>query len=266
MKDILSEDTLRRWLPPDVPLQLLPETDSTNLDAKRWAAEGAPHGALVLALRQTGGRGRLGRSFSSPLGGLYLSVVLRPGAGFAAPGLVTSAAAVAVCGAVQSLCGLSLGIKWVNDLFYQGKKCCGILAEAGTAPETGAVEYMVVGIGLNLSTPPAAFPPDVAQLATSLYPGGTAPVSRAQLTAEIHRRLLALCAALPSRDFLAEYRRRSLVLGRPVQVLSKTPYPALALAINNDANLVVQMEDGSQKTLSYGEISIKWQNGEGEAL
>ena len=108
---------------------------------------------------------------------------------------MTISAAVAVARAVKALCGLELGIKWVNDLYYQGRKVCGILTEAGTDMECGQLEWLVVGIGLNLTTSPADWPEELARTAGSLYPGGPAPVSRAVLAGAIARELLSLCPA-----------------------------------------------------------------------
>lgn len=130
------------------PVYLHERLDSSNQTAKRLALAGAPHGTLVLAGQQSAGRGRMGRRFESPAGkGIYLSLVLRvPVPASEALG-VTVGAAVAVARAVQKLCGIELGIKWVNDLYYQGKKVCGILTEAGTSVESGLLEWLVVGIG-----------------------------------------------------------------------------------------------------------------------
>ena len=139
--------------PSPAPVQLYDTLESTNRTAKLLALEGAAHGTLVLAGGQTAGRGRLGRSFASPAGkGVYCSVVLRPPLPAANAQTATIGAAVAVCRAVQMLCGLELAIKWVNDLYYRGKKVCGILTEAGTDLESGQLEWLVVGIGLNLTT------------------------------------------------------------------------------------------------------------------
>lgn len=238
------------------PVRFLEETDSTNIEAKRWAQQAAPHGALVLARRQNAGRGRMGRGFSSPPGGIYASMVLRPNGQASAPALVTAAAAVAVHAAVQQVCGLSLGIKWVNDLYSDGKKCCGILAEAAIDAQANTTEYIVLGIGINYNTPQAAFDA-VSQPATSLYPHGGAPGPAAQLAAAIHSRVLQLWAAFPGRDFLQQYRRHSMVLGRQVTVLDTPPWPAQAVAIDDDARLVVRNEKGEEKALSFGEISIQ---------
>lgn len=254
--DWLSEAAVRHCLAGPYPVQVFDEVDSTNLCGKRWAIDGAPHGALLVAGRQTAGRGRLGRSFVSPPGGLYLSIVLRPEQQKSADAVfITAAAAVAVCGAVAQLCGRELSIKWVNDLFYQHKKCCGILTEAATGMESGGIEYMVVGIGLNYTTPQHCLQPLAA--ATSLFPAGGAPVPRAQLAADIHRRLLAAFDTLSARTFLPEYRRRSLVLGRPVTVMARVPYEATAVAIDDEARLVVQTPDGKTEAIAYGEISVR---------
>ena len=257
--DTLSVQGVRAYLPNHtIPIQVWEETQSTNGLAKQWALEGAPHGAMVLAQQQTGGRGRLGRSFASPAGGLYMSVVLRPSLQMMEDAsLVTSAAAVAVCEAVQELCGLSLSIKWVNDLFYGDKKCCGILTEGGTGFEAGTIEYMVVGIGLNYATPAGSFPPELAAIAGSLYPEGAAPVPRVQLAALIYTKLVAYFNTLPQRAFLPEYRKRSLLLGKDIQVLTNPPYFAKALSIDEDARLVVEREDKTVVSLFSGEVSVR---------
>ena len=168
--------------PYPAPVQVYDTLESSNRTAKLLALDGAPHGTLVLTAHQSAGRGRLGRVFESPSGkGVYLSVLLRPAVPAASAQTATIGAAVAVCRAVQELCGLELGIKWVNDLYYQGKKVCGILTEAGTDLESGRLEWLVVGIGLNLTATAADWPPELAEKAGSLYPGGPAPVSRAAL-------------------------------------------------------------------------------------
>ena len=133
----------------DAPIYLYDKLESSTRTAKTLALEGTPHGTMVLTSQQTAGRGRLGRRFESPAGkGIYLSLVLRPGLPMTEAQAVTVSAAVAVCRAVKRLCGLDLGIKWVNDLYYNGKKVCGILTEAGADIESGQLEWLVVGIGL----------------------------------------------------------------------------------------------------------------------
>ena len=193
----------------DAPIYLYDKLESSNRTAKTLALEGTPHGTMVLTSQQTAGRGRLGRRFESPAGkGIYLSLVLRPGLPMTEAQAVTVSAAVAVCRAVKRLCGLDLGIKWVNDLYYNGKKVCGILTEAGADIESGQLEWLVVGIGLNLTSRPEDWPEELRPIAGSLYPGGPAPVSRAALAGAIARELLGLC---PAFDCLDEYRARCFV-------------------------------------------------------
>ena len=242
--------------PYSAPVQLYDTLESTNRTAKLLALEGTAHGTLVLAGGQTAGRGRLGRSFASPAGkGVYCSVVLRPPLPAANAQTATIGAAVAVCRAVQMLCGLELAIKWVNDLYYKGKKVCGILTEAGTDLESGQLEWLVVGIGLNLTSRPEDWPEELRPIAGSLYPGGPAPVSRAALAGEIARQLLALC---PDFDCLDEYRARCFVPGHWVTVCAETEtYAAKALAIDEEGRLVIQRENGRQEALRCGEVTTR---------
>ena len=167
----------------------------------------------------------------------------------------TISAAVAVARAVKALCGLELGIKWVNDLYYQGRKVCGILTEAGTDMESGQLEWLVVGIGLNLTATAEDFPPELTAKAGSLYPGGPAPVSRAALAGAIGRELLALC---PGFECLDEYRARCFVPGHWVTVCTGTEtYAAQALSIDDAGRLVVQREGGRTEALRCGEVTIR---------
>lgn len=239
--------------PYPAPVQVYDTLESSNRTAKLLALDGAPHGTLVLTAHQSAGRGRLGRVFESPSGkGVYLSVLLRPAA---SAQTATIGAAVAVCRAVQELCGLELGIKWVNDLYYQGKKVCGILTEAGTDLESGRLEWLVVGIGLNLTSRPEDWPEELRPIAGSLYPGGPAPVSRAALAGAIARELLGLC---PDFDCLDEYRARCFVPGHWVTVCTGTEsYAAKAVAIDDAGRLIVQREGGRTEALCHGEVSIR---------
>ena len=238
------------------PIHLYDRLESSNQTAKQLALSGAPHGTLVLTDQQSAGRGRMGRKFESPAGqGIYLSLLLRADIPAADAQTVTVSAAVAVCRAVKALCGLELSIKWVNDLYYRGKKVCGILTEAGADLESGRLEWLVVGIGLNFTTPPEAFPAELRRLAGSLFPGGPAPVSRVALAAAIARELLTLC---PAFDCLEEYRARCFVPGHWVTVCTgRETYAALALSIDDAGRLVVRRENGREEALQHGEVSIR---------
>lgn len=232
-------------------LTVVAETASTNTDLRRLAEAGAPEGATLVAVSQTGGRGRRGRSFYSPEGGLYLSTLLRPAAGTDL-GLLTSCAAVAAARAIESLCPLSVGIKWVNDLYIHGRKVCGILAEAGFAD--GTLDYVVLGFGINVAS--VALPPELAAIATTLGNEGAA-VDRAALAAALLNQWERAYATLSTGDFLAESRHRSVVLGRPVQVLrGSESFSATAEAITDAGHLVVRTADGLTELLS-GEVSLR---------
>ena len=222
------------------------------------ALDGAPAGTVVAALCQTQGRGRFGRVFESPPGGLYLSMVLRPEGSIAQALTLTAAAAVAVCLAVEECCGVSLSVKWVNDLVLEGKKCGGILTEGAAALESGRLEYLIVGIGLNLCTLPEDFSPAVRPVAASLYPG-LAPLPVHQLAASLCRQLARLCFDPQPEQFLPEYRRRSCVLGHHITVHPPAgqPYAAFAQAIDDQGRLVVRLPAGGVQPLQWGEVSVR---------
>ena len=207
----------------DAPIYLYDKLESSNRTAKTLALEGTPHGTMVLPMTEAQA--------------------------------VTVSAAVAVCRAVKRLCGLDLGIKWVNDLYYNGKKVCGILTEAGADIESGQLEWLVVGIGLNLTSRPEDWPEELRPIAGSLYPGGPAPVSRAALAGAIARELLGLC---PAFDCLDEYRARCFVPGHWVTVCTGTEsYAAKAVAIDDAGRLIVAREGGRTEALCHGEVSIR---------
>ena len=168
-------------------------------------------------------------------------------------------AAVAVAEGIERITGRSADIKWVNDLFYRGKKCCGILTEAAADVETGGVDYLVVGIGLNLLPPEGGWPEELAEIAASIFTPGE-HVGRCRIAAAIADELLALCTALPDTSFMAEYRARNLVPGRDVDVIQNGERrPAHALAITDDGHLLVRLPGGGQEELSFGEVSIRFQ-------
>ncbi len=226
---------------------------STNTRCKELARAGAPEGTVVVALAQTAGRGRRGRRFHSPAGGIYLSVLLRP-SGPVDPGLITCCGAVAALRAVCRLCDAPVGIKWVNDLILNGRKFCGILAEGEPAP-TGGLSYVVLGFGINVAA--ADFPPELAAIATSLANEGYAVEREALLTALLEE--LEAVYALPPATMLAEYRRHCLVLGRGVTVYrGNETFAATARAVTEDGGLAVDTEQGETVILRSGEVSLRW--------
>ncbi len=259
--EVLSEQGVRPYLNERIPMLVVEkEVVSTNITAKELAAKGAPHGTLVMADAQTGGRGRRGRSFSSPPGtGLYLTMILRSGLPMECVVPMTSAAAVAVYRAIRKVCGKELSIKWVNDVYWRGKKCCGILTEAAADMESGGVDYVVVGIGLNLLEPEGGFPPELRDIAGSIFDPGE-PVQRCRIAAEVANELLDMADALPETPFMEDYIQHNFVPGKDIFVIQNgEKRPAHARAITPDGHLVVDNPDGTTEELSFGEVSIRIQ-------
>ena len=244
---MLNESILKTLLP-DTPVRVSEVTVSTNSDAKEWLMQGATHGSLIIARRQTGGKGRMGRSFASAEGGLYMSIVLRSPCG---AGELTTLCAVAVRRAVRQLTGIILDIKWVNDLLHNGKKVCGILCEGvwnGSIP----LGY-VAGIGLNVSQ--KEFPPDLKDIAASLYPDGNAPAGPEVFASEIHKEIIRLLPGSPGH--MAEYRSACLTLGKQIRwKKEEKTYTGIARDIDNNGSLIAETEDGTFRIRS-GEVSLE---------
>jgi BirA family biotin operon repressor/biotin-[acetyl-CoA-carboxylase] ligase len=236
------------------------EVDSTNNLAKEYAAGGAKEGFLVVSKEQAGGRGRLGKRFCSPKeSGIYMSVILRPALKAQDSVFITAAAAVAVCRAIERTAGVVTQIKWVNDICAGGKKLCGILTEAVSEVESGGILSVVLGIGVNTQRPQNGYPPEIERIATSvkeLNPVG--PFSKNQLIAEILNQFEPLYTALEKKEYMDEYKSRSCIIGREIEILqnggNKT---ARVIGIDDNAMLVAREKDGSVVTLHSGEISIR---------
>lgn len=238
-------------------IRYFPELDSTNTFARSLPPETAPEGTVIIAGRQTAGRGRMARSFQSPADkGLYLSVLLWPRIPPERLLSVTALAGVALCRAVERLCGVSPGLKWPNDPVLNGKKLCGILTEHTSR---GA---LIIGIGVNVSQSPADFTPDVAEMATSLEAELGRPVSRAALAARLLEELDGMYQALLAgrlEDYRADYRRLCVNLGRRVQLIAPdgTRETAEALDIDRDFGLIVRDGAGETRTVLSGEVSVR---------
>ena len=234
---------------------VMDEVDSTNLELKRLAQGGANDGTVVIAEHQTSGRGRLGRSFFSPAGsGIYMSVLIKPSFEEEKAVLVTTAVSVAVCRAIERVSGKNPLIKWVNDLYLNNKKICGILTEAIRDAKSGRIEYIVIGIGINCAE--TDFPDDIKNIAGSICEREEC-FSRNELIAEIIKEINILGDFADNKDFIDEYRRRSLVIGKEIRILGKTEEKATAIDIDENGGLVVKLSNGETKILSSGEISIR---------
>lgn len=243
-----AEEAIRRALGHrwgQIPVRVLPETDSTNLRLKAWYRAGqiAPP-YLLTADSQTAGRGRLGRRFISPPGtGLYMSLLASPPSGTDC-GLITILAAVAVCRAIEEMTDLRLRIKWVNDLFVRGKKVCGILAEGLGGP-------VIIGVGVNLRTPPGGFPPEAG-------PAGAldADVEAPLLAGRIARYILDGLEAPDDPTILDAYRQRMPLTGQTVRYTQNgQEKTAQVTGVAPDGGLMIE-DDTGPHTLRTGEVTL----------
>ncbi|WP_409969272.1 biotin--[acetyl-CoA-carboxylase] ligase [Bengtsoniella intestinalis] len=262
--DLLTQGEIQSYLPQGLTiahtLDALETVDSTNSYLKTLAVQGAqlaPHGTVVVSDCQSAGRGRMARSFHSPAGtGIYLSLLLRPQCAPQALMPLTAMAAVAICRAVEEICGLQAQIKWPNDIVVAQKKLCGILTELSIEGETGRVDYVVLGMGINVGQ--TAFPDELTACAVSLQQMGYT-VSRPQLTALMLKHLDALSQSLQApQTYLAPYRERCVNLGKALEIvrLDGTSQPVTGHAIDDTFALVVRHVDGTLETLQSGEVSI----------
>ena len=260
--DILSPQGIRRFLKPeyrDLDLTVLPTAPSTNALVREKANQGCPEGCVIVACEQTAGRGRYGRQFFSPVdSGVYLSLLLRPTAYSPQQATcLTAAAAAAMCQAIEEVTGQQPGIKWVNDIFLHGKKVCGILTEAAVGLETGTLNYMVLGAGVNLYPPAEGFPEEIQSIAGSVLER-SCPEAKNRLVGEFLNRFWDFYSHPECRAYLEDYRARSLAIGRNVTVLSAgRAVSAYAYGIDDDFRLLVRYENGDTEALSYGEIRIQ---------
>lgn len=231
-------------------------TDSTNDRVKELAKDGAAAGTAVAAAAQTGGRGRRGRTFYSPAGtGMYLSYLFRPEMAVEKCMHLTCACAVAAARAISVLCGITPGIKWPNDLCYEGKKLGGILTEISA--EAGKLLWAVVGIGINCRTPEGGFPPQIAEIAQSLEAVSGKRVDPRQLAEKMAKELRE--DLLSNRKaYMEEYRSLCVTLGKPVQVISPNGVrEAFAEEVDDEGALLVRYPDGSRETVNSGEVSVR---------
>ncbi len=260
MSDRLSKEKVDALLGEDNPftIQIYDCIASTNTTAKEAARNGSMEGLVILADRQIGGYGRYGRSFHSPGGtGLYMSILLRPKAAASTTLFLTIAAAAAVAEAIEETTGKVCGIKWVNDLFLDGKKVCGILTEGAITPSSDRLDYAVLGIGINVTEPKNGFPDELQLIAGSIVKDNTADL-RNRLAAAILSRFARYYRNFEDKAFYASYCERLFFLGQSILVLKNGQETvATAICVDDDFRLHVRYEDGSEEALSSAEIAIK---------
>ena len=258
--DILSEASLEGMLKYPCRVKVFDSIGSTNNYAKTIDIGETP--VVIIANSQTAGKGRMGRTFESPADtGLYLTVGIKPGFDLAKSPFITIATAVAVCHAIDEVCGVSAKIKWVNDLYYRERKICGILTEAQTNLETGRIDSLIIGIGINCF--PGDLSADIAGIAGCISDEQDS-FSRTKLAAAVVNNLLEMIPAISERTFLSEYRRRCFILGKGILVHPMNghrPIKARAIDIDENGGLVVEYMEGirmrEMETLASGEVTIR---------
>ena len=259
-QDAVSEAGIRKALGEQADVFTLEMYDvitSTNTVMKE-RAESLPEWTVIISGSQTAGRGRIGRSFYSPSdSGIYLSVLLRPALPASESTRITTAAAVAACRAIESCTTARPSIKWVNDVFVNGKKVCGILTEGSLNMETGGLDWAVMGIGLDVYEPDGGYPEEIREVVGSIAQQREKNL-RNTLAASFLKQFYTICSSLEEADFAEEYKKRSFLIGEDILVLKgDAVLPARAVDIDKECRLLVQYEDGSREALSTGEVSVR---------
>ncbi|MBQ5885030.1 MAG: biotin--[Clostridia bacterium] len=239
-------------------ITVLKEIDSTNTYLKSAAEKGEKDGAVVIAEGQTAGRGRLGRRFYSDKGGLYMSILIRPDMPTERSLFITTGTAVAVSRAIENVCGKRIGVKWVNDIFIDNKKVCGILTEGASDFETGRLQYAVVGIGINVNEPKDKFNKEIANIATAIYEKDEPWGIKNRLAAEVLNQFSEIMKAPDDKAVIDEYRARSILIGKEVYITDNDKIKKVTVVdIDDSAAIVLKTDDGEIIKKTSGEISIK---------
>lgn len=255
MSDIIIKETINSLVDKSsFDIVVLKSVNSTNSYAKALAKFGSSHETVVIADRQTAGRGRLGREFFSPAGtGIYMSVLLDADKISLASSHITVAAGVAVCRVLKDICNDTPFIKWVNDIFIGRKKVCGILAESLGNP-SHSISNIIVGIGLNVTTPSADFPDELNNIAGSIFPKNT---SRNEIIAKILTEFKSIYKSSDIEGLIKEYKKHSFVLEKKISFIQNgKAFSGIAKNINNEGNLIVKLENGETITLKSGDVSL----------
>ncbi len=232
--------------------------ESTNDSVKLMAKNDGEEGYLLIAEKQTKGKGRLGRVFFSPENtGIYMSLLLKPRCSPSDAVLITTAAAVSVCVALEKIGVSDASIKWVNDIFVSGRKVCGILTEAGFNGTNNSLDYVVLGVGINLYAPQDSFPDEIKNIAGAVFAENEKNAKNTFVAAFLNS-FFEFYNILYSRSYVSLYKERCNVLGKDINVIfDDKSTPAKALDIDENCGLVVQYENGRIETLGSGEISVR---------
>lgn len=261
-KEIMSTEMLNKYLSDNdrLKIDVREEVTSTNTMLKELAEHGEAEGYVLVAESQTAGKGRLGRRFHSPIGtGVYFSILLRPRCSAESSLYITTAAAVAVCRAIEKLTAEKPQIKWVNDIYLNERKICGILTEAAIDRDSRGLKWAVLGIGINITEPDGGFPADIENIAGALFREKCSAETRAQLIAGVVDSFFEIYGDgnISSGDFIEDYRSRSFLTGRDIVFsMGNSTYSGTVIGISDEAHLVVKLDSGEEKVFSAGEVSI----------
>lgn len=245
---------------PFITAEVLEECGSTSTLLKEKAKMGESEFYALFSKKQTSGRGRLNKSFLSPTGGLYFSLILRPEISPENSTFITAAAAVSASAAIEKISGKTAKIKWVNDIFINDKKVCGILCEGNINPQSGSLEYAVLGVGINVFYPEKGFNPEIKDIADSLFEGEENEHIYLNLVSEFLNSFKTYYDNLLSKEYMEEYIKKSYLTGKEIcYIKDNVSRTATALGIDRDGNLVIE-ENGEKKKLFSGEVSVKLNN------
>ena len=260
--DELSELGIWKYLGPEcrnLDIHLLTEVESTNVLLRQKADMGCPEGTVLIASKQTEGRGRHGRRFYSPADtGIYMSLLLRPVKIDPEYSLrLTTSAAVAASETIELASGKETSIKWVNDVFVENRKVCGILTEGSMNMETGHLDSVVLGVGINVYEPEKGFPEDIKDIAGAVFDKAFTD-GKNILAAGFLNRFMRYYLSGDYSGYITDYRKRCFVIGRKIEVIKQERvYKGTAVDVDENCRLVVQYEDGTVERLSGGEIRLE---------
>ncbi len=256
---ILEKNILEQYLNQKLNITIFPELDSTNNYLKKLGSQGERETTLVIAESQTSGRGRMGRSFYSPNGtGIYFSLLIHPEFSAEKSLFLTVMAAVSVAETVMKYDSNDIKVKWVNDIYINGKKVCGILTE-GSINADKKLDYAVVGIGINVIAPENGFPDDIKNIATAIFPGKTEDYIKEKIVAEVVNRFFDMYNGIDT-DFIKRYKEYSYLTGKEINIISADSVrPAKVLGITDACHLLVKNENGKIEEISSGDVSVRIQ-------
>ncbi len=253
----MDKKILEQYLNQKLNIDIFDKLDSTNNYLKKLSSQGEIEDTLVIAHSQTSGRGRMGRTFYSPDGtGIYFSLLLHPNFSAEKSLFLTVMAALSVAETVMKYNSNDVKIKWVNDIYIDGKKVCGILTE-GAVNNNKKLDYAVVGIGINVLAPENGFPDDIKDIATAIFPGNTEEYIREKIVADVVNRFLSMYNG-NDKDYIKRYKEYSYLTGKEINIISgDNTRPATVIDITDDCHLLVKNENDEIEEISSGDVSVR---------